>query len=207
MPTRKVKKPAGKSDSMALMDALVDLKNHQAELGRQIASLQEEYTRTLEAIAALKAVISRSPTGFAFLTAMHVFNENRARAATGDVKPGEIQERARQLIKQIAPTFQTAPVDAESEVQFRRGSLPHLARAILRAEGFPLHTDAIASRMNLGGHSVNRDSLVTALARLAADRRAFYRVEGEPNKFGLVEWLRNEEPKQPRPSPPAKEKK
>ncbi len=73
-------------------------------------------------------------------------------------------------------------------VTLLEGSAPFVAYRLLEAEGRALHVEEIVERMLAAGHETQKDSLVAALARLAAKGAGFCRVPDQPNTFGLHEW-------------------
>jgi len=165
---------------------LEKLESDKAELGRQISELQSEYRRTHEAISALRAVLEPATSARLFSSAV------LRKAAVGPTnamkRRREAREEAQKLVAELAPTQIALNAIEHQVLSLRPGSLPFQARSVLLAAGEPLRAEVLAERMEAFGRPPNRDSLVTALARLAGADRVFFRVPGEPNTFGLMEW-------------------
>lgn len=166
---------------------LADLERERQELSGRISGLQTQYKQVQEKIAALRWVTEPDAPVFRRADPPRI---TAARAHLPGAGRREVRETARELVEEVAPTLAARLYTVGDHTPLRHGSLPFQAREILRSEGTPLHADVLLERMDLAGQPAKRDSLVTALARLAASGRVFFRVEAEPNTFGLTEWRR-----------------
>lgn len=185
------KDPTGPKAVAALIRGL---ERKQDRLAEQLRPLLAEYRATQAALASLRQMATPSNGGIVGRRPADELPRLPKRELAA------IRDRARQLAEARALEGSgvcqgSAEVARELGTALRLGSLPYLAREVLRSVGQPLHAVEILERLNLGGAAARRGSLVTALARLAADRQLFYRVDSEANTFGLLEWL----------EPPAKE--
>lgn len=172
--------PDRRSEKAALTRSLI------ASLERKLQLLDEDLRPLVSEYRAVQAalVVLRKD-----LTSLSPGDEEGSVAfELSDDLVRKLKVRTRELLPERAPRSNAVSA-SEKGATLRPGSLPAHAREVLRAAGEPLHIDEIHERMQIGGVPANRDSLVTALARLASAGHIFFRIGEEANTFALREWL------------------
>lgn len=108
------------------------------------------------------------------------------------------EEQLQLLARQVEALRVAAQLIAAEEqllnttAEAKSPSQPQMVREVLKAKGQPMHVSKIADAIrDKYGNKLKPNYLAPIIYRNIKAGKLFYKVEGKPNTFGLIEWQVN----------------